>query len=203
LTLDVAFEAPSWDCLYELCLVLADAIRESGFQPDILVGVARGGWVPARVLSDLLDNPNLASVKVEFYVDVYRTSRAPVMTQEVSVPVVGKRVLLIDDVADSGRSLKLVKDCLTAKGAADVRIACVYYKPWSVVKPDFYSKETSSWIIFPHESKETVRKIAAKLTNKGLSLPQIQAELVKIGLKPSLVEKFLEEIYGRDDREDP
>ncbi|MEM3047519.1 MAG: phosphoribosyltransferase [Candidatus Bathyarchaeia archaeon] len=196
MALDVAFEAPTWDHIYELCLALADSIRESGFQPDILVGVARGGWVPARVLSDLLENPNLANVKVEFYLDVYKTAQAPLITQEVSVPVAGKHVLVVDDVADSGRSLKLVKESLLAKGASDVRIACIYYKPWSVVKPDFYGKETNSWIIFPHETKETVRKIAAKLTRRGLSLPQVQSELVRIGLKPALVEKFLKEIYG-------
>ena len=198
MALDTTFEVPSWDYLYELCIMLANAIKESRFQPDILVGVARGGWVPARVLSDLLENPNVASVKVEFYVDVYKTGQAPVITQEVSVPVAGKRVLVVDDVADSGRSLRLVKECLCAKGASDVKIACVYYKPWSVVKPDFYSKETGSWVIFPHETKETVRKIADKLTKKGMSLTQVHAELVKIGLKPLLVRKFLKEIYGRE-----
>ncbi|TLN15337.1 phosphoribosyltransferase [bacterium] len=143
-----------------------------------------------------MENPNVASVKVEFYKDIHRTAQAPIITQDISVPVTGKRVLVVDDVADSGRSLKLVKECLFAKGASEVKIACAYYKPWSVIKPDFYSRETSSWVIFPHETKETIRKIADKLQAKGISLIQIEAELVKIGLKPLLVKEFLKEIYS-------
>ncbi len=188
------FEAPTWDYLYELCIVLADLVRASEYKPDILVGVARGGWIPARLLSDFLENPNMANVKVEFYLDINKTAHDPVITQPVSVPVAGKRVLIVDDVADSGKSLKLVKESLQAQGAAEVRVACAYYKPWSILKPDYYAKETRGWVIFPHEVKETVRKVCEKLRGEGRSIKDVKAELVRIGLKPLTVEKFVREI---------
>ena len=59
---ETQFEIPTWDEIYEMLLDLAEEIRKNGFKPDLIVGVSRGGWPPARVLSDLLDNPNLANV---------------------------------------------------------------------------------------------------------------------------------------------
>ena len=56
------FESPSWNQTYSFILKLSEAIRKSGFEPDVIVGISRGGWIPARILSDLLENPNLANV---------------------------------------------------------------------------------------------------------------------------------------------
>ncbi len=72
--------------------------------------------MPARILSDLLDNPNLASVKAENYVGVARVKVEPKLTQPLSVDVSGKRVLVIDDVADSGKSLQLVVSHMFERG---------------------------------------------------------------------------------------
>ncbi|MCK4440101.1 hypothetical protein KAU85_03865, partial [Candidatus Bathyarchaeota archaeon] len=57
---ELEFEIPTWKQIYNMLLNLAEKIRKNGFKPDIIVGVSRGGWPPARVLSDLLGNPNLA-----------------------------------------------------------------------------------------------------------------------------------------------
>ncbi|MEM2851359.1 MAG: phosphoribosyltransferase [Candidatus Bathyarchaeia archaeon] len=175
---------------------LADEIKKNGFKPDIIVGVARGGWPPARILSDFLNNPNIANIKVEFYMDVYKTVEAPVITQPISVPVDGKRILVVDDVADSGKSLKMVRETLLENGATDVKIATIYYKPWSIVKPDFYAKTTEAWIIFPWERYETIKKLGEKLKNEGKTLSEIEAELIKIGLQPIIVKRFVKEIFG-------
>ena len=71
------FEIPSWDQIYTLLLNIAGAIRKSEFEPDVIVGVSRGGWLPARILSDLLENPNLANITTEFYVGVSKTKGKP------------------------------------------------------------------------------------------------------------------------------
>jgi hypoxanthine phosphoribosyltransferase len=175
---------------------IADDIKKSGFKPDIIVGVARGGWPPARILSDFLNNPNVANIKVEFYVDVYKTVEAPLITQPISVPVNGKRILVVDDVADSGKSLKMVRETLLENGAIDVKIATIYYKPWSIVKPDFYAKSTKAWVIFPWERYETIKKLGEKLKGEGKTLGEIEAELIKIGLQPIIVKRFVKEIFG-------
>jgi len=194
--LDTEFEVPCWNLIYKMLLNLAEKISKDKFKPDIIVGVSRGGWPPARVLSDLLDNPNLANVKAEFYLGVAETKGEPVLTQPVSMAVAGKKVLVVDEVADTGKSLKLVKEHVIEQGAEEVKIATIYYKPWSIVIPDYYERETSCWVVFPWEIKETVRKIVKKCREKEKSIEDEAAKLVKAGIPAELVKKFLKEILG-------
>ena len=167
----------------------AEKIRRSGFKPEIIVGITRGGWVPARILSDFLEILDLAVVRVEFYLGVAETRDEPVMTQGVSAVVAGKKVLVVDDVADTGKSLRLVREHIRQQGAAEVRIATVYYKPFSIVTPDYYEKETRRWVVFPWETKETLRKIVEK---NAVNVEV--AKLVKAGLPKQLVEELLKEV---------
>jgi len=194
----IEFEVPTWDQIYEMLLNLVEKIRKNGFKPDIIVGVSRGGWPPARVLSDLMSNPNLANVRAEFYLGVAETKEEPVLTQPVSMKVAGKKVLVVDEVADTGKTLKLVKEHIIEQGATEVKIATVYFKPWSIVKPDYYEKETSCWIVFPWEIKETVRKIVKRCGEKGKSIERETAKLVKAGISAGLVERFLKDILEEE-----
>jgi hypoxanthine phosphoribosyltransferase len=191
--LNLEFEVPTWNLVYKMLLNLAEKIRKDGFKPDVIVGVSRGGWPPARVLSDLLDNPNIANVRAEFYLGVAETKGEPVLTQPVSVDVAGKRVLVVDEIADTGKSLKAVKEHLMASGAVDVKIATVYYKPWSIVKPDYYERETRRWVVFPWETKETVNKIVKKCKETGKPIEGEVAKLIAAGAPKRLVKKFLKE----------
>jgi hypoxanthine phosphoribosyltransferase len=188
------FEIPTWDKIYEFLVNLAEKIREDKFKPDVIVGVSRGGWPAARVMSDLLENPEIANVKAEFYLGVAETKGEPLITQPVSVSVRNKKVLLMDDVADTGKSLRLVRAHLKEKGAAEVKVATIYYKPWSVVIPDYYEKETRSWIIFPWERKETIRNIIKRYKKEEKSVEDAKDKLVSSGLDSKLVERFVREI---------
>ena len=192
---DLEFEIPSWEQIYEMLLNLADKIRKDRFKPDIIVGVSRGGWVPGRVMSDLLENPQIANVKAEFYKGVAETKGEPIITQPVSMQVKGKKILVIDDVADTGRSLRKVRSHLSEQGATDVKIATIYHKPWSVTLPNYYEKETKRWVIFPWERKETVRNILAKYEQQGKSIEEAKEKLVKSGFNRKLVERFIQEIH--------
>ncbi len=191
---ELEFEVPTWNQIYKMLMKIAEKIRNDNFKPDVIVGVSRGGWPPARVLSDLLENPNLANVKVEFYVGVAETKGEPTLTQPVSVNVAGKKVLVVDEVADTGKSLQLIKEHLQKEGAAAVKIAAVYLKPWSIVKPDYYARETSRWIVFPWEIKETIRKIVEKCKEQGKPIERETEKLVGAGLSRRLVNRFLREI---------
>lgn len=191
---DWKFEIPTWEKIYSLLLNLADQIRKAKFKPDIIVGVARGGWPPARIMSDLLENPEIANVKAEFYLSVAETKGEPVITQPVSVSVKGKKVLVVDDVADSGKSLALVGQHLKEQGAKQVKIATIYYKPWSIIKPDWFEKKTSHWIIFPWERKETIRRILEKSQKQGKTVEEAKKKLIKHGFNRKLVEKFIQQI---------
>jgi hypoxanthine phosphoribosyltransferase len=192
------FEVPTWNQIYKMLLNLAEKIRKNGFKPDVIVGVSRGGWPPARVLSDLLENPNLANVKAEFYLGVAETKGEPVLTQPVSTTVSGKRVLIVDEIADTGESLRLVKVHLIERGATEVKIATTHYKPWSIITPDYYEKKTSNWVVFPWETKETIHKIVKKCREEEKPVEKEMEKLGKAGIAMELVEKFLEEIIEEE-----
>lgn len=187
------FEIPSWNQIYGLLLKLAEKIRKSGFEPDLIVGIARGGWIPARIMSDLLENPKLTSLTAEFYEGVTKTKNEPSITQPISVSVKNKKVLVVDDLADTGKSLKLISSHLKEHGASEIRIATIYHKPWSIIVPHYYEKETHCWIIFPWEQKETVRKIVEKIRDER-NVEKAKEKLISSGLERELVERFIKEI---------
>jgi len=190
--------APSWEEIYNLCLDLADEIKKNKFNPEVIVGIARGGWIPARILSDLLGNSYTANIKIDFYRGVGETKERPIITQTISTIVEGKKVLIADDVADSGKSLKVAKEHLEQCGATQVKIATIYYKPWSIIKPDFYIKETEAWIIFPWERKEFVSKMMESLRAKGLSHDEIMKEIEKSGIPKDLIIRFINDLIGEE-----
>ncbi|MEW6222004.1 MAG: phosphoribosyltransferase [Candidatus Hadarchaeota archaeon] len=185
------YEVPSWDFIYELCIQVSEQIRRSRYNPNLLVALARGGWIPGRILSDLLENENIATIRVEHYIDIYKTLEKPEITQPLPIDVKGKKILLVDDIADSGKSLKMVRDHLVKQGAKEVKICALYCKPWSVITPEFCARKTDAWIWFPHEVYETMKKVYIKLRKQGRSRKEIQEELLAIGIKPMIVEKFL------------
>ena len=196
----LTFETVEWDHVYSLLLEIADGIKESEFKADVIVGISRGGLLPARILSDLLDNTHLANIKVEFYVDIDQTKEVPVITQPVSVSVKDKRVLIVDDITDSGQSFRLVWETL-AQEAAEVKTVTIYHKPCSCFTPDIYAQETEAWVIFPWEFRETTKKLGKRLLEEGKSMIEVEATLVDIGLKATLVRRFIQELYGNQEHD--
>ncbi len=185
------FEAPSWDQIYDMLISLALQVRRSSYKPEVIVGVSRGGWPPARVMSDLLENQNLANMKVLFYKDIGVRNKRPVITQPVTSEVSGKRVLVVDDVSDSGHSLRLVSKHLQRKGARDVRVCTLYFKPHSMFVPDHYARKTTKWVIFPWERLEAVRLIAKKAgSNRGGGAAVVK-KLKGSGLSSRLIKQLL------------
>lgn len=185
------YEVPTWSQIYDLTLSLAQKIRFSGYKPHVIVGIIRGGMVPARVLADLLEVPQVATIQVEFYVNIGKTAAEPVLKQGLASPVVEKRVLLVDDIADSGKSLQLALNYLQNQGAAEIKSATLYYKRKSVVEPSFFEKETESWVVFPWETRETLREIIRSFKGKRDAKSAV-AKLVKSGLPQHLADTLLE-----------
>ena len=190
----IELEAVSWNEIYEMLLSLADKIKHDKFEPDILVGVCRGGWIPACILSDMLQKTQLASVKVEFYTGIAKTKCEPIITQPVSAPVDGKKVLVIDDIIDTGKSIDMVKRHIRELKAKEVKIATLYRKPWSKTAPDYYEKETDKWVIFPWEIKETVISLTKEYLENGKSIEEAKRKLIETGIDRKYIEKFTEEI---------
>jgi hypothetical protein len=192
--MEFKFEVPTWNQIYDMLIELADRIRGNGFKPDIVVGISRGGWFPTRILSDLLDNPYITSVGAEFYVGVAEANNEPRLTQPLAVSVVDKHVLIVDDVADTGKSAMLVRAHLCQEGVKEAKILTLFYKPWSMVKPDYYAKETSYWIVFPWEIKETLKKVVKRSKERKEPIDLAISSLVKDGVSKELLERFMSEM---------
>ncbi|MBT3152627.1 phosphoribosyltransferase [Streptomyces sp. CHD11] len=129
---------------------LAQTIADDGYRPDVVLSIARGGVFVAGGLAYALDCKNIHLVNVEFYTGVGTTLEMPVMLAPVpdTIDFTDKKVLIADDVADTGKTLKLVRDfCLDA--VAEVRSAVVYEKTQSLVKCEYVWKRTDEWIDFP------------------------------------------------------
>ena len=190
---NLEFEIPSWDQIYTLLLCLAEKIQKSGFKPDVIIGVSRGGWIPARIMSDILENPKLTNVTTEFYIGITKTKNEPTITQQVSLPVKDKKILVVDDLVDTGKSLKLLTEYLQNIGAAEIKIATIYCKPWSVTFPHYYEKMTRYWVIFPWERKEMIKKTIEQANKEG-TLLDAKEKLIISGLDKKLVDYFIKAI---------
>ena len=129
---------------------LARQVADDGFEPDLVLAIARGGLFLGGALGYALDVKNLFVMNVEFYTGVDERLDMPVMLPPVldRVDLTGARVLVTDDVADTGKTLELVRD-FCAGYVAEVRTAVVYEKPRSLVRCDYVWRRTESWIDFP------------------------------------------------------
>ena len=176
-----------------MLLCQAQKIKIQNFKQDIIIAIARGGVVPARILSDLLGTPNLSFIQIEFYTNISQTLQEPTLKQTITTNVRGKKILLVDDIADTGKSLKLAKTHLQQQGAFEIKTATLYQKPQSITAPDFYEKQTTNWVVFPWDTKETLRKIIQRPLGKRF-LNQEVAKLVKAGLPKQLAGKLINDI---------
>lgn len=147
-------EVLTWEGLGEATDDLALQVRESGFRPAVIIAIARGGMIPAGALTYRLGVKLTDAINVEFYTDVHQTLPDPVLLAPMldTESIAGRQLLVVDDVADSGRTLSLVVKLLRGFGA-DVRSAVLYSKPATIVKPDFCWRHTDRWIVFPWSAR--------------------------------------------------
>jgi len=139
------------------CRELAQSIADSGYRPDIILSIARGRFFLGAGLGYALGVKNAFMMSVEFYTGVDERLPMPVVLPPVpnQVDLSGAVVLIADDVADSGETLKLVTD-FCATSVREVRSAVLYEKARSVITPDYAWKKTDLWINFPWSVAGTV-----------------------------------------------
>jgi hypoxanthine phosphoribosyltransferase len=142
-------ETLTWDDFGTAVDALARQVVESDFEPDVILSIARGGLALGMGLGYALDVKNLSAVNVEFYTGVNERLPVPIMLPPTPavVDLEGLKVLIADDVADTGLTLAHVQEFI-AGHVAEARTAVVYEKPRSVVKPDYVWKRTDLWIDF-------------------------------------------------------
>jgi uncharacterized protein len=154
----------TWQTFGEASRELAVAIAADGFEPDLILSIARGGLFVAGSLGYALAVKNLHVMNVEFYDGVGTTLDMPVVLPPVpsAVDFSAKKVLIADDVADSGKTLELVYTFIRDQ-VEDARSAVIYEKPRSVIKCDYVWRRTDKWINFPWSSEPPVVQRAGQI----------------------------------------
>lgn len=147
----------TWNDIEKAVEALAIAIREE-YDPDVIVGIARGGLIPSVRLSHLLNDLLMRVVHVKYYEDVDETKGEPEIFWSDVEELEGK-VLVVDDVADTGSTLEVVLDHLKDRVQDDLKICTVAYKPSSCIEPDYYIYETDKWVVFPWEEAPVEKKV--------------------------------------------
>ena len=143
-------EVLGWDEFGQASRELAQTIVDDGFQVDVVVAIARGGLLLAGSIAYALGAKSCGALNVEFYTGIGEKLPDPIVLPPLldESSLNGKRVLLVDDVSDSGRTLDMVVQLLKASGA-DVRSIVLYTKPGTMHEPDYTWRRTPLWITFP------------------------------------------------------
>lgn len=138
-------ELVSWEAFHQLARGLALRIRDSGYRPDMVVAIARGGVIPARVLCDYLDIMEMACIRVEHYRARQKAPQARVK-YPLNASVDSLRILVVDDVSDTGDSFVAALEHIQQKGSpAEVRTCALQHKIVSKYVPDYYAQEITEW----------------------------------------------------------
>ena len=163
---------------------LARKIYENGFKPNFLIGIWRGGTPPGIAIHEFFVFKGCKSyhtaIKVESYLGIEQRKEAIVEGLEKVTPRLkpGDRLLIVDDIFDTGKSIEAVKNTLaeTVHCPIQVKVATVYYRPDKNITnfiPDYYLKTVYEWVVFPHELEGLSEK---ELREKGLVLFEILHE---------------------------
>lgn len=155
-------EILDWELFGTASRALAQTVVDSGFEPDLVVAVARGGLLPGGAISYALGTKAVGTLNVEFYTGVDERLPDPVVLPPLldTDSLAGLRLLVVDDVADTGETLALVQRLMTAH-CAEARTAVLYAKPHSIVNPDYVWRRTDRWITFPWSDQPPVQPTTA------------------------------------------
>ena len=156
------------------CFQLANNIYKSTFIPDIVVGIWRGGSVPAIVIHEYLKYQGLDVlsnvITTKSYVGIGEQSenvKIDISSEVMSNLRISNRILLVDDVVDSGKTIESIFQYFDQNQIqGEIKVAAVYYKPnVSTIIPDYYIHQTDKWIVFPHELEGLSNN---EIGNKGI-----------------------------------
>lgn len=190
----------SWATVLNTTKRLAGIIKESGYRPDIVIAIGRGGYVPSRILCDYLLLKDLTSIKVEHWGIAATETQKATIKFPLCTDIKDKRVLLVDDVTDTGDTLSVSLEYLKEFRPKEIKTAVLIHKICSKIVPDYYVKKVIKWrwIIFPWHIWEDLTGFIKNLWDKGIyEEKKIKVELKKaynIDIKPETIKSLILEI---------
>lgn len=194
-------EVMSWDLFQDLSKKTADKIIASRFRPDFIVGLARGGWVLSRVLCDFLGVKDLVSLKVEHWGVTATPDGSAQIKYPFRISLRGRRVLVVDDITDTGESMRVAVEYVKTMNPLQVKTATLRHIDGSKFTPDYYGDEiTWRWVVFPWNYVEDMCNILQKASTDGAPIEEVKRRLKENnGLELSLDEigRILKEVKRR------
>ncbi len=142
----------TWDEIVEWSWGLAKKIRESGYIPDVVIAIARGGFVPARLICDFLGVENLLSIQSQHWTEAAKKGEKAIIKFEYTIDLSNYRALLVDDIVDTGDSMILAKRFIEERWRPkELRTAALQWiSTVAKIKPDYYYIEVKEWVWFQY-----------------------------------------------------
>ncbi len=164
------FTKMSWEDLAKDTITLAKKIE--GTDVDEIISISRGGMVVSRILSDLLQLP-ISHIAIESYEDMKQQSE-PIVTQVSPREFKGEKILLVDEVSDTGKTYKRALSYLATLPISKAYTASPYTKPHTTVIPDFWVRNLDSWIVFPYDVRETKEAFTKQFGSEEKALEKMK-----------------------------
>ena len=189
---------PTWDELHDHIRNIVKKIKKDKYHPDIVIALSRGGFVPARVICDLLIIKDLISIKVDHWgVTAAKDGKAH-LRYPIKTDLTGKKVLIVDDITDTGESMIIAKDFVKKLNPKEIKTAAIFHIKHSKFVPAYYSEEINwIWVMWPWNYIEDMCNIVPKVLDEksGHSIKDIRKRL-KERFKIEITEEHLLEIIG-------
>jgi hypoxanthine phosphoribosyltransferase len=200
-----------WNYFYNLARKVADKINSSGYKPDIIVGLARGGWVLARILCDFVGIKDLVSLKVEHWGVTATPDGTAKLKHPLNVDLTGKKVLVVDDITDTGESMRVTVEYLKSLNPSEIRTASLQHLTCAKFKADYVGEVLPwRWVIFPWNFTEDMCTLIPKACKRlkvdldgDIDVTQIKNELKQlhtIDVPEETVADMLKEIKRRNQK---
>jgi hypoxanthine phosphoribosyltransferase len=190
-------ELITWESFYALARKLALKIHETSFQPEIVVAISRGGCIPARVVCDYLDIFDLDVIKIEHYHGTQKEKHVR-LRYPLSADISGKRVLLVDDVSDTGDSFETGIQHLLENGKPSrLKTAVLHHKTVSSYTPDFNADLVQEWrwIIYPWAVMEDLRSLLHQMGTQPATLDEF-ADYIRLNHDLEVPLQTLEDVFA-------
>ncbi len=172
--------AVTWEDIERWCSTVRQKIIKD-YRPDLIIGLSRGGLVPARILSDSLWIKDLLSVKTEHWGITATRNGQAILRDPGSLNIGGRNVLIVDDITDTGQSMKLAYEFVKKQDPANIRTATMLHITRSEFIPDYYGEEITeknwAWFIFPWNVYEDLDNLLSKILKRDMNTGEIRRQL--------------------------
>ena len=181
--LEMKCKLVSWDEVAQMCKVLASKIEADNYIPDTIIGLARSGFIPSRLLSDMLGVTDLVALKVEHWLDMTgKHKEEATIPYKIPFRIEGRKVLVVDDIVDTGKSMNISVEYLRQFKPAQLKTAVMQYITASEHVPDYYAVKVEdwTWFIYPWNLYEDLGNLSLRLLK--VSGKPLKAEEFKAGM---------------------